>query len=282
MIAPLQYYEFTKLRDLIISACGIHLEDDKDYLVESRLTDLGNELECKTFGELHQRIIRDMNKLLPRVIDLMTTNETYWFRDDSLWNAMKEKIIPGFVDRLVKGEKKEIRIWSAACSTGQEPYSLSILIDETARNMGFNSFKNSFRIMATDISDEALMLARSGRASFLSVKRGLSPQRLDIYFKQEGRHYILDDEVKKRVEFRKINLMDSFILLGSFDLILCRNVAIYFTDEVKKELFRKFSRSLVSDGIFIIGSSESLLGHSDDFVSMSHGNALYYQLKGSG
>jgi chemotaxis protein methyltransferase CheR len=280
MIAPLQFHEFEKLRDLIINACGIYLTDDKDYLVESRLTDLGNELGAKNFGDLHQIIIRDMNKLMPRVVDLMTTNETYWFRDDSLWNAMENHIIPGFFHRLMKGEKREIRIWSAASSTGQEPYSLSILIDELAERLGKFAFKDSFRIIATDISDEALMLARSGKSNVFSVKRGLSDKRREKYFTKEGHHYVLNPDIMKRVEFKKFNLMDSFILLGRFDLVLCRNVAIYFTDDFKKELFRKISRTLNPEGLLIIGASESLLGHSNIFESRSHGNALFYQLKG--
>lgn len=279
MIAPLQFHEFEKLRDLIINACGIFLTDDKDYLVESRLTDMGNELGAANFGELHQFIIRDMNKLMPRLVDLMTTNETYWFRDESLWSAMEEHIIPGLFDLLTRGKKQNIRIWSAACSTGQEPYSISILIDELAERLGKFAFKDSFRILATDISDEALMLARSGKSNMFSVKRGLSDLRRDKFFKKEGLHYLLDSEIMKRVEFRKFNLMDSFITLGKFDLVLCRNVAIYFTDEFKKELFRKISRSLNPAGLFIIGASESLLGYSTAFESKSAGNALYYQLK---
>lgn len=280
MIAPLQFHEFEKMRDLIINACGIYLTDDKDYLVESRLTDLGNELGAGNFGELHQLIIRDMNNLMPRLVDLMTTNETYWFRDESLWGAMEEHIIPHLFDLLAKGLRQKIRIWSAACSTGQEPYSISILIDELAQRLGKYAFKDSFQILATDISEEALMLARSGKSNMFSAKRGLSEQRRERFFKKEGLHYLLDSAVKKRVEFKKLNLMDSFIALGKFDLVLCRNVAIYFTDEFKKELFRKISRTLNSSGLFIIGASESLLGYSTDFESKSFGNALFYQLKG--
>ncbi len=279
MIAPLQFHEFEKLRDLIINACGIFLTDDKDYLVESRLTDLGNELGAANFGELHQFIIKDMNRLLPRLVDLMTTNETYWFRDESLWNALEGHLLPGFFEMLATGKKNEIRIWSAACSTGQEPYSLSILIDQLAEQLGKFAFKDSFRILATDISQEALMLARSGKANIFSIKRGLSDQRREKYFKKEGNHYQLNSEIMKRVEFKRYNLMDSFITLGKFDLVLLRNVAIYFTDEFKKELFYKISRTLNPTGLFIIGASESLLGYSDAFESKSFGNALFYQLK---
>lgn len=279
MIAPLQFHEFEKLRDLIINACGIFLGDDKDYLVESRLTDMGNELGAADFGELHRKIVADSVTLLPQVIDLMTTNETYWFRDESLWAAMEEVIIPSLFDRLSKGLQQEVRIWSAACSTGQEPYSISILIDEIGDRLGLFSLRDRFNITATDISDTALMLARSGKANRFSVGRGLSPIRREKYFKEEGMHYILDEKIRKRVQFRKINLMDSFILLGKFDLVLCRNVAIYFTDDFKRHLFHKIARTLNSDGLFIIGASESLIGYSDNFTSEGHGNAIFYRIK---
>jgi chemotaxis protein methyltransferase CheR len=279
MIAPLQTKEFAKLRDMIVNACGIYLEDDKDYLVESRLTDLGNELKAETFSDLHRLIISDSNKLMPRLIDLMTTNETYWFRDDSLWRALEKKIIPDFFDLLKNGKKREIKIWSAACSTGQEPFSLSLLIEEIGQQLGNSIYKDSFHILGTDISDEALLLARSGKANLFSVKRGLSEARLKKYFTQDGRVYILKEDITRRVEFKKLNLMDSFLLLGKFDLVLCRNVAIYFTNEFKKELFRKIARILLPDGILFIGASESLIGHSEEFKSDSYENAIYYHLK---
>lgn len=279
MIAPLKKHEFDKLRDLIMNACGISLDDDKDYLVESRLTDMGNELNAKTFDDLHRFIIQDQAKLMPRLIDLMTTNETYWFRDDSMWKALEEKIIPSLYASLTKREKREIRIWSAACSTGQEPYSLSILIDEVGNLPGNIAYKDNFQILATDISDAALLLAKSGKSNILSVKRGLSEQRLKKYFREDARSYVIDKEISKRIEFKKFNLMDSFILLGKYDLILCRNVAIYFTNDFKKQLFRKFAMALNPESHFIIGASESLIGYSDDFDSMNHGNAIYYQLK---
>jgi chemotaxis protein methyltransferase CheR len=279
MIKPLTKHEFDKLKDLIVNACGIFLEDDKDYLVESRLTDFGNELGANSFGELHSMIIADQGKHIPTVIDLMTTNETFWFRDDSIWSTLNEDIIPKYIDKLKSGEMSSVRIWSAASSTGQEAYSLSMMIRELTTNAGVPHLAQSFKILATDISEEALALARAAKYNIISIKRGLSEERLERFFMQEGNVYFLNDNIKNMVDFKYFNLMDPFTSLGAFDFVLCRNVAIYFSAETKKDLFKKIHNLLAPQGLLLLGATESLLGYSKDFITKEFGQGIYFEAK---
>jgi chemotaxis protein methyltransferase CheR len=280
MIEPLRTEEFHKIRELLVHSCGIDLDDDKEYLVESRLTDFGNEIGASSFGDLHNKILADKSSLLPRVIDLMTTNETFWFRDDSAWTALAEEIIPNYVEMLQTGKKSRIRIWSAASSTGQEAYSLSMLIKETCEAKGQPSLFNSFEILGTDISNEALYLAKAAKYNIINVKRGLSPERLEKYFTKDGRSFALNTQIQSITEFKFFNLLDPFDTLGSFDMVLCRNVAIYFSGDFKKKLFSKIHSTINEDGLLMLGASESLFGYSTDFETVEHSSAIYYRKKG--
>lgn len=277
MIAPLKKDEFYKIRDLLVSVCGIVLSDDQDYLVETRLTETANEVGAKTFSELHQKMMSD-KELLTKVVDLMTTNETLWFRDASCWVTLQEVIIPELIRRLEKG-KGMVRIWSAAASTGQESYSLLILIHEILSKKGRLDLFNRVSILGTDISNAVIYLAKRAIYDQFTISRGMSKERLAKYFTLERKSYKLNDDIKSRVEFKNFNLMDSFMGMGPFDLVLCRNVAIYFSPEFKKSLFDKISRVMTPDGYFILGATESLIGLETNFKNLSHGNGLYYALR---
>ena len=273
----LKQHEFEKIRNLLVSVCGIVLNDDQDYLVETRLLEMANEIGVSTFDELHSRISVDQS-LLTRVVDLMTTNETLWFRDDSCWITLKEVIIPYLIGKLDNGYSK-IRVWSAASSTGQESYSLLILIKELLEIQGKKAYFDRFSILGTDISKEVIFLAKRGIYDPFTISRGMNKQRLAKYFTKERKNYKITDEIKDRVEFRYFNLMDSFTTLGKFDLVLCRNVAIYFSGAFKTKLFEKISRVLFPDGFLMLGATESLVGIANNYVNQSHGNGLYYKLK---
>ena len=173
MVAPLTKHEFDKLRDLIVNICGIAIDDGKDYLVETRLSSLAQELNAETFSDLHRIAVSRSEEVLPKIIDLMTTNETFWFRDDSLWNLLEEEIVPKLF-ALLDSMGGPVRIWSMACSTGQEPYSLSMLIEERAARINKNSAVHDFTILATDISPSALFIAKNGRYDKFAMSRGLS------------------------------------------------------------------------------------------------------------
>lgn len=276
-IEPLTVPEFNKIRDLLVSVCGIELKADQDYLVETRLTELASEVGVKNFGELHRAIIADP-KLLPKVVDLMTTNETLWFRDTSCWLTLKEEILPKLFAKLAAGTP-QIRVWSAASSTGQEGYSLAILIDEESKRIGKPELAKRFEILGTDISNGAIFLARQARYDSFTVSRGLSEQRRDNYFQFVKNGYQLVDAIRQRVKFEHFNLMENFKPLGRFDLVFCRNVAIYFSKDFKEELFRKIAGTLNPDGIMLLGATESLFGLKTPFENQSFGNGVYYQLR---
>lgn len=277
MIEPLKKEEFDKIRDLLVTVCGIVLSDDQDYLVETRLTETANEIGAKTFMELHQKMMVD-KALLTKVVDLMTTNETLWFRDESCWKTLGDVIIPELIHRLEKG-KLSIRIWSAAASTGQESYSLMILIHEILSRKGRLDLFKRFSIVGTDISNAVVYLAKRAVYDQFTISRGMSKERLAKYFTLERKSYKLNDEIKSQVDFKSFNLMDSFMGMGPFDLVLCRNVAIYFSPEFKKELFDKISRVMTADAYFMLGATESLIGLETNFKNLSYGNGLYYALR---
>ena len=274
-IEPLSESEFKKIRDLLVTVCGIDLKPDQDYLVETRLTELALEIGSASFSDFHRAIVADP-ELLPRVVDLMTTNETLWFRDDSCWLTIRESILPMLFQKLAGGQSK-VRVWSAASSTGQEGYSLAILIDEECRKRGTPELTSRFEIMGTDISTAAIYLARAARYDGFTIGRGLSADRRDNYFQPDGTTHQLKPAIKERVTFKHFNLMDNFASLGVFDLVFCRNVAIYFSKSFKEELFGKIAGQLCADGVMMLGATESLFGLAVPFTNHSHGNGLYYQ-----
>ncbi|PCJ18035.1 MAG: chemotaxis protein CheR [Candidatus Cloacimonadota bacterium] len=279
MVAPLTTIEYNNLSKLLESACGIHLDPGKDYLLETRLSDLAIQEGCDTFGQLYNKINLNKIILLPKVIDLMTTNETYWFRDDRLWKYLKEVLVPSLLDDLVTGKKLSLKIWSAAASTGQEAYSLNILIHDYLSKIKKTHLLSKISILGTDISSTALFLAKTARYNSFSMNRGLSSLQKTKYFTQvKPTTWKLNDELKKGITFKTFNLMDPFTSFGKFDVILCRNVLIYFSKECKTKLMNNFSKSLNIDGIFILGSSETTLGYNTNFKSHTTNGAITYKL----
>ena len=272
--------EFDSLRQLIEQECGIAVGDDKVYLLETRLSKLAIENGCENFSAFYQKAKSDP-LLKAKVIDSMTTNETLWFRDNSPYNTFKKQLYPQFAEQLRKGEKKEIRIWSAACSSGQEPYSLSMLAHEYSKGNldGQRLVQGGLSITATDISPTVLFMAKTGRYDGISMSRGMPEDLKQKYFTEQGRVFAINDDVKKLVQFQQLNLMRPFDHLGKFDVVMLRNVAIYFSAEVKMDLFRRISRVLNPGGYLFLGSSESLLGYSQDYNTCQFEGCNYYQVK---
>lgn len=272
--------EFNLLRKYIRKECGIALEDGKEYLVESRFGKLVAETGSGTFGEFYLKVINSpKEKYRDKIIDAITTNETSWFRDKSPFVLFEEVILPDLFDKFKKGLMTKARIWSVACSTGQEPYSLAMIIrDYCDKHPGFVKPSN-FEILCTDISSSALFIAQSGRYDQVSVSRGLPENLKNKYFTQKGRVWLLSDDVKRMITLKKFNLQNSFVAFGTFDVVLCRNVAIYFSEEFKKDLFFRLSKAIKPDGYFFLGSSESISGYSDQFEMQKHGTGVCYRLK---
>lgn len=271
--------EFELIKGFVEKHCGIHLEPGKEYLVETRLTDIVIEQGCRSFFEFYQTALADTTgKLRSRIIDAMTTNETYFFRDDNLWTYLKETAMPELLRKAAEGP---VRIWSAAASTGQEAYSLSMLIDECSRAQGTPHLARNFEIVGTDISSAALFLAISGRYDTLAIRRGLSDERRNRHFREEGSVWVVSDEIKSRAKFRRFNLLDNLAPLGTFDLVLCRYVAIYFQEEFKKDLFRRIGGVLKQGCPLLLGATESLRGLSEDYEIQTHKNCTAFVRKPS-
>ncbi|MBI3987717.1 MAG: protein-glutamate O-methyltransferase CheR [Lentisphaerae bacterium] len=278
-------HEFLLLRDYIKTHCGITINTDKGYLIESRLAHLLAETGCSDFSVFYFKAKQDATgQLRDRIIDAITTHETLWFRDVTPWLVLRDVILPQFRNLLLTAQRSRIRIWCTACSTGQEPYSLAILIDQVCNGLfGGDIRPEQFEIVGTDISPGTLFVAKSGRYNQLAISRGLDDPLIARYFAPKGHVWEIAESIRKRVTFLKFNLLDSFAPIGDFDLILCRNVAIYFAEDFKKELFAKLAATLIPrTGYLLLGASESIFGYSSAFELMEHRKSLYYRIKKPG
>ncbi|MFH0883570.1 MAG: protein-glutamate O-methyltransferase CheR [bacterium] len=279
MIAPITEQESARLREYIERECGIRLDRGKEYLLESRLSHLVVEYGYSSFSELHSDATKSRNvQLRDRIIDAMTTHETFWFRDESAWRFLDEIVVPSLLDKIRGGER--VRVWSAASSTGQEAYGFVILVLEAAAQNGIRINPDQFHVLGTDISQAVLFQAISGTYDVFSVGRGL-PHDLQLkHFLVHGRMWEISNEIKAFVSFRKFNLQDSFYGIGGpFDLVMMRNVAIYFRDEFKVGLFEKTARILKTDGFLLLGSTESLRGYSQFYEIKEYKTCTYNVLK---
>ncbi len=256
--------EYALMTRYIEEHCGIHLEKDKEYLIESRLSDLLAETGCRSFQEFHFKARTDpTGRLRDRIIDAMTTNETSWFRDKSVWEYLETVAVPDLLDRAARSGVA--RIWSAAAATGQEAYSLVMLLDEAARRRGMHSLLDRIEVLGTDISTTALATAVAGRYDAIAISRGLPDDKRHRYFTQEGPSWVLDERLRSRVRFKRFNLQDPFVFPYTFDLILCRYVSIYFSESFKRAMFAKLATVLRPGGVLILGATESLREFSDAF-----------------
>lgn len=270
--------EFDILAKYIMEISGIALTKGKEYLIETRLNPLMEQLGCQSYAELHKRAKLDFKKDIEnKIIDAISTNETYFFRDKSPFTLLQHKILPDLIDRRSKKSnigKPAIRLWSAANSTGQEIYSIAMAMDE----IGVTPQKYQIKLLGTDISDAAIAQASYGRYNKFEIARGLDTTRLNKYFIPEGDFWRIKDHIRAMAQFKKMNLMKPFVGLGKYDIVLCRNVMIYFTEEDRRKIYQNIAKVLEPDGYLIIGSTESLAGHADLFTSQRYLNSIFYQL----
>lgn len=265
-IAPEHYQAF---RAFLEQSCGIVLGDNKQYLVSSRLGHLMEREKLKDLGELVHKVQQPGGqRLRGTVIEAMTTNETQWFRDSYPFTILQDTLLPEFQKRGVDS----VRIWSAACSSGQEPFSMSIALEEfRARGARIEA-----EIVGTDISPAMIAQAKEAKYSDSTVNRGLSPERRDRYFQRSGADWVVRPEIRRRTQFMVHNLLDSYASLGRFDVVFCRNVLIYFSAESRENILNRMIQQMRPGGYLIVGASESLARHADQLEMVrSHGGVIY-------
>jgi chemotaxis protein methyltransferase CheR len=259
-------YEF--LRKLLKERSGLDLSSDKQYLVESRLIPLARRAGLSGIAELVAKIKGGADALTSEVVEAMTTNETFFFRDRIPFDHLRETILPTLVQ--ARANRRSLRIWCAASSTGQEPYSVAMCVKEFAALAGWR-----VEIVATDLSQEVLEKSRAGIYSQFEVQRGLPIQLLVKYFMQTGELWQLNADIRAMVQHRQLNLLQDFAQLGTFDVIFCRNVLIYFDQDTKVGVFDRLSRMLEPDGVLLLGAAESVVGISDAFRPYPDRRGLY-------
>lgn len=261
--------DFDFVAQLLRRRAGIVLTGDKMYLLESRLAPLARKEGLPSIDDLIQvvRSRRD-ERLITQVVDVMTTNETFFFRDKTPFDHFKEAIMPALASAR-RGQR--IRIWNAACSTGQEPYSLAMMLDQSPALAGGVPVE----IVATDISDRCLERARQGLFTQFEVQRGLPIQMLMHYFTQQDDHWRISEKIRSMVTFKKLNLMDPAFTLGKFDVVFCRNVLIYFDGPTKADVLNRIANCMNPGGFLMLGAAESVIGITQAFETAQDRRGLY-------
>jgi chemotaxis protein methyltransferase CheR len=253
--------DFDALRQLLRRISGLSLDAEKAYLADSRLQPIIQREGLSDLGALVRRLLSGSDPELVRdVVDAMTTNETFFFRDRVPFDSFRKIILPQLLQS--RKEVRQIRIWCAACSTGQEPYSLAMLLDEEAdRLSGWN-----IDILATDLSRSVIAAAREGVYTQFEMQRGLPISQLLRYFRQDGDRWQINEHLRSRVHFEEFNLLSDYGELGRFDVIFCRNVLIYFDVPTKQNVLNRMARIVAPDGYLLLGAAETVIGLTDAFV----------------
>jgi chemotaxis protein methyltransferase CheR len=262
-----QDYEY--LRRLLKDHSGLDLSADKQYLIESRLLPLLREFDVPGISELVRKMKAGSPSLIAQVVEAMTTNETFFFRDKVPFDNFRDVIMPEVLK--ARGARKSIRIWCAAGSTGQEPYSLALCLKEMSASLaGWR-----VEIIATDLSREVLEKSKAGIYNQFEVQRGLPAQLLVKYFKQIGELWQISPEIRAMVQHRQLNLLHDFSQLGVFDVIFCRNVLIYFDQGTKSSTFGRLADAMEPGGFLVLGAAETVVGLTDAFKPFPNRRGLY-------
>ncbi len=260
--------------DYIEDLCGIALDDTKGYLIEARLSPLVKQHALKSPMELIEKAKQPSGEAIRKsLVEAMTTRETFFFRDNSPFEALQFKALPELLDVKVKANNRKLRVWSAAASTGQEACSIGMVICEMIPDM----HKWDIQILATDISEDALAKARTGIYTKMEVERGLPKQYVSKYFSPVSGGYKITDSIHRLIRFQQLNLLAPFQFPNLFDIIFCRNVAIYFEKKVKIDLFRRMLKLMPQNGTLFVGASESLFDCGPEFRPMQHCKSTFYQ-----
>lgn len=277
MTATLPPADYELVRDLVRAGSGIVLEASKGYLIQARLDALARRVGLHTTGELLAKVRRAGPRcpLREQVVEAMTTNETSFFRDAHPFEALRTAVLPDLVARRAK--ERTLRIWCGAASTGQEPYTLALLLREhfAAQLAGWD-----VRLLATDLSADVLARARGGRYTEVEVARGLPPDLRAKYFTRDGGEWVLAADVRRMVEYRALNLVEPWPALASPDLVMLRNVLIYFDLPTKQRILANVRRLMRPDGYLFLGGSETTVNIDPHFVRQEVGRSVCYRPPG--
>jgi chemotaxis protein methyltransferase CheR len=260
-------YEY--LRKLLKDNSGLDLSADKQYLIESRLLPLSRKCGVAGISELVLKMKSGSAAITTQVVEAMTTNETFFFRDKVPFDHFRDTIMPEILQ--ARAGRRSVRIWCAAGSTGQEPYSLAMCLKEmSAATAGWR-----IEILATDLSQEVLEKSKAGIYSQFEVQRGLPIQMLVKYFQQTGELWQVNPDIRAMVQHRQLNLLHDFAQLGTFDVIFCRNVLIYFDQDTKINIFNRLAKITEPDGFLVLGAAETVVGLTDVFKPFAERRGLY-------
>lgn len=262
--------DFELLSRTVRDRSGLVLTADKSYLLESRLLPVARKFGLGDLDGIVAKLRSGPGQdLLRAVTEAMTTNETLFFRDTKPFDQLKRVVLPKLIE--ARGSKRSVRIWCAACSSGQEPYSIAMILEEEgAKLAGWR-----FEILATDLSGEMVERAKAGLFSQFEVQRGLPIQLLMKYFKQQEDRWQISDRLRQMVTFRELNLLQDFRSLGQFDIVFCRNVLIYFDQPTKTVILERVHACLPEDGTLYLGGAETVLGITDKFEPVPGERGLY-------
>ena len=267
--------DFDFVRELVRKHAAIVLEENKGYLVESRLEPLARKLEG--IGTLPALVTRlratRFGPLHMQVIDAMTTNETSFFRDVHPFEILQKEVLPKLIEQ--RAASRQLDIWCAACSSGQEPYTIAILLREHFPQL--RDWKVGIR--ATDLSPAMVKRAREGKYSQLEVNRGLPAPLLARHFTRQGTQWVVNDDVRKMIDFREMNLIEPWPMMPPIDVVFIRNVLIYFDVPVKKQIFGNMRKVMRPDGYLFLGAAETTLGIDDSFTRLQYEKAGCFRLK---
>jgi chemotaxis protein methyltransferase CheR len=269
--------EFALIAGYLRDACGLDLDQSKEYLVKGRLEPLLATERCASYFELYQRTRADSTGRLARLlVDAIATKETFFFREPLHFHLLRQRLLPALAARAqTPGGPAGLAIWSAGCATGQEAYSLAIAVHETLGDQT----AGQVRIVGTDIAESALARAQAGLYTSSEVGRGLSSEETQRYLQPAGGQWQVCERLRQYVSFRRLNLIEVPPDWGRFDLIMCRNVGIYFSPQGRRTLFERLADHLRPHGILIVGSTESLVGLSDRFQIEWDCGTSYYRLR---
>jgi chemotaxis protein methyltransferase CheR len=261
-------YDF--LRSFLKERSGLILSNDKQYLIESRLMPVARQEGLDTITALVAKLKTPLGRVAGEaVVEAMTTNESFFFRDKTPFDHFSNVMLPQMME--ARRTQRKIRIWCAAASTGQEPYSLAMII----KDMGLKTSAYRFDIIGTDISREVLERAKAGTYSQFEVQRGLPIQMLLNHFTQKGETWEISPAIRQMVQYRPLNLFDSFTALGTFDVVFIRNVLIYFEQEAKVAILERVAKQMAPDAYMVLGAAETVVGLTDAFKAVPGSRGLY-------